>query len=162
MNILEFFWQDDYIFLNVVCNVKNRRVTQLNFGSMQHNINFLKASDPSCPKLPQLTVGKLLLDSDSSPSGFVNTPQLQCFYGSLSTPLHTKFIDVTRIECELTPQHTHTPKKYPLLLSFSQYNQEKHMLRVDHYVGLTRPSTVRARFNNKLNVIKVMFGFNVL
>ena len=92
-------------------------------------------------------------------SGFVNSPQLHCLYGSGRTELKAIFVSSTEIECELEVQHTQTPQTNKLSIMFARGDDNtNNQLTIDHHVGLDVPTVVSAQFSDQLNVIRVSFN----
>ena len=92
-------------------------------------------------------------------SGFVDSPQLHCLYGSGKTELKGKFVSSIEIECELKVQHTQTPQTNKLSIMFARGDDNtNNQLTIDHHVGLDVPRVVSAQFSDQLNVIRVSFN----
>ena len=92
-------------------------------------------------------------------TGFVDSPQLHCLYGSGNTELTATFVSSTEISCALLAAHTATPQTNKLSLVFVKDGDESNnKLSINHHVGLDVPTAVSAQFSDQLNVISVTFS----
>ena len=90
-------------------------------------------------------------------SGFVDTSELQCYYGDLKTPLETTFVDSSEVRCVLPKTLTTTPKESKVFLSFAAYKRAEYALSATHHVGLELPEIKSARFGDRLSRVVITF-----
>ena len=143
---------------NITCNITERitspaqAIGELRIIDMR-NISVARIS-------PRITKR---MDADTLTiygTGFVQTSELQCFYGNLKTPLVTTFVNSTEIRCALTKELVMKPRSSDVYLSFAVYQRAEKAkeLALKHHIGLLLPEVVSAKFSSKLDRVIITFN----